>query len=159
MRDPDLQGPCGKAWLLRLSNARPDQAAGIASWLVNRPGAHPLWQWWLVGVTHLRDLPGVKPAFKKYSDAEYEFIIYSIDPESCPSPTPDDPKGYPMLKPVDVIEQFHGITDKDASRLCESAIRVIVNGNLSPDQDFRSVWSRMVAGTVQHLAEGAHPLN
>ncbi len=154
MREFDLVGQCGKAWLLKMPED--SQKAGLASWLVNRPGAHPYWQWWLVGVTHLRDVPGMKPAHKKYPEAEYEFLIFSIDPTACPNPEPDDPNGYPHLTPIDVVEQFHGIKDSDAVRLCEGAVQGIVNGVISPDQDYRSMWSQMIAGTVAHFSQGKH---
>jgi hypothetical protein len=160
MRDPDLQGPCGRAWLLKTPDDLPlEKTAGVISWLVNRPGAHPWWQWWLVGVSSLRDIPGVKPAHKKYPAAEYEFLIFAIDPDTCPYPEPDDPKGYPALSPIDVVEQFHGIKDEDVKRLCEGAIKAILAGQVSPDQDHRSLWAEMIATTVQHFADGLHPLH
>lgn len=156
MRDPDAQGPYGRAWLLQDTSGKPDYQANCGSWLVNCPSAHPFWHWWLVGLVSLRDIPGVKPAHKKYPEAEYEFMIYSIDPERCPNPEPDDPSGYPHLTPFDVLEQFHGVTDHDASRICMSAVHAIVNGVMSPDQDYRSAWKATLAATVQHFREGAH---
>ena len=156
MREPDLKGACGKAWLLK---AQADKPASLASWLVNRPGAHPHWQWWLVSVVHLRDVPGLPPANKQYPEAEFEFLIYSIDPTSCPNPVPDDDGGYPHLIPFDVVEHFHGIQDGEAVRLCEGAIYSIVEGIISPDQDYRPVWSQLIAGTVRHFVEGKHPIH
>lgn len=154
MRDPDMAGPCGRAWTYRIPK---ENNSGVAAWLVNRPGAHPFWQWWFVAMIHLRDTPGLPPAYKRYPEAEYEFMIYSIDPTDCPNPEPDDPDGYPALSPIDVVEQFHGVSDVDASRICEGAIRAIVNGVASPDQDYRSVWRAMLETTVQHFKEGRHP--
>jgi hypothetical protein len=155
MRDPDTTGPCGRAWLYRASpDAKPH--ASISQWLVNRPGAHPYWQWWTVSVVHLRDLPGLKPAKKHYPEAEYEFMIFSIDPEQRPDPEPDDPRGYPHLVPLDVVVQFHGVTDRDAERICQSAISAIMNGLLSPDQDYRQAWKESIRATVSHFAAGKH---
>lgn len=157
MRDPDIEGPSGRAWLYRVPEAMAGRHTSLAAWLVNRPGAHPFWQWWFVAVVHLRDTPGVGKAYKRYPEAEYEFMIYSIDPTSCPNPEPDDPDGYPALSPLDVVEQFHGVRDPDVERICEGAVRAIVNGNISPDQDYRHAWSLLLAGTVQHFKEGRHP--
>lgn len=160
MREPDKVGPYGRAWLLkRQEEASLAQTACLASWLVNRREAHLLWQWWLVSVVHLRDIPGVPSANKRYPEAEYEFLIYAINPEFCPDPVPDDPAGYPHLIPFDVIEQFHGITDQDVTRLCEGAVYAILAGQVSPDQDYRSIWKALIAETVRHFAEGRHPLN
>lgn len=156
MRDPDAQGPYGRAWLLQDKSGKPDYQASCGAWLVNCPSAHPFWHWWLVGTTGLRDLPGVKPAVKQYPEAEYEFIIFSIDPQACPNPEPDDPKGYPHLTPIDVVEHFHGVSDHDAARICMSAVHAIVNGVLSPDQDYRSAWKASLEATVQHFRSGQH---
>jgi hypothetical protein len=129
-------------------------------WLVNAPGAHPLWQWWVVALIHLRPIEGVRPAHKRYPEAEHEFIIFSIDPESCPEPDPEKAaEGYPHLVPIDVVEQFHGVGDHDAKRICESAVRAIVGGVLSPDQDYRGAWKKCIEGTVAHYRAGKHAEN
>lgn len=159
MRDPDLQGPYGRGWQLKHIETRPDHQASLGTWLVNCPNAHPFWHWWMVGMVSLRDIPGVKPATKRYPEAEYEFMIYSINPEECPNPEPDDPEGYPHLLPVDVVEQFHGVTERDAGRILTSAIQAIMNGVLSPDQDYRQAWKASLAATVQHFSSGHHVEN
>jgi hypothetical protein len=163
MREPDQQSPYARAWNLDISKAPegPTKPAAVSSWLVNMPGAHAFWSYWTLSIISLRDLPGVPPAKKKYSEAEYEFMILAIDPERCPNPDPDViiVKGYPWLTPVDVIEQFHGISEMDCRRLAEGAVRAILSGQISPDQDYRSAWKSLIAGTVQHFVEGRHPLN
>jgi hypothetical protein len=163
MREPDQKSPFGRAWQIDLSKAPdcPEKPGMVATWLINVPGAHPFWSYWTITVMSLRDLPGVKPAFKKYPEAEYEFMILTVDPERCPEPDPDEiaAKGHPFLTPVDVVEQFHGVTDQDASRIAEGAVNAILTGNISPDQDFRPFWRKLIAGTVQHFVAGKHPLN
>lgn len=159
MHEPDIQGPFGRAWSLSHKSDVPDHTACLGNWLVNVPGAHPFWEYWLIVVIHLRDIPGVKPAYKKYPEAEFEFSIHSIDPERCPSPDPDGGVGFPILSPVDVVEQFHGISDRDARRVAEAGVTAIVNGQVSPDQDFRSLWGMLITGTVEHFKQGAHREN
>lgn len=157
MREPDFKGPFGRAWTLAHTSDVPDHTACLGSWLVNVPGAHPWWSHWLVSVIHLRDIPGVKPAFKKYPDAGFEFAIYSINPDKCPQPDPDDiANGFPLLTPVDVQEQFHGVSDRDAWRIAQSGIEAMVHGRISPDQDFRPMWNRLIVGTVSHFRQGKH---
>ncbi len=158
MRSADLVGACGRAWLLKPKLEKPNPST-LCSWLVNRPGAHPYWEWWLVGLITLKDLPGIRPARKSYPEAEHELMIYTIDPTTCASPEPDDPNGYPPLLPLDVVEQFHGISEVDAKRLTEMVVQTIVSGRISPNQDFRRIWKEVIAGTVQHLREGQHVLN
>lgn len=163
MREPDQKSPYARAWNLDISKVpdSPTKAAAISSWLVNMPGAHAFWSYWTLNIISLKDLPGVPPAKKHYPEAEYEFMILAIDPERCPTPDPDRiiVEGYPHLTPIDVIEQFHGISEMDCRRLAEGAIRAILSGQVSPDQDYRSIWKTLIAGTVQHFAEGRHPLN
>jgi hypothetical protein len=158
MREPDLKGKAAKAWNLRLVRTRPDHEGCLAGWLVHAPYSHPIWPWKQISVIHLRDIPGVKPAVKHYAEAEYEFSIVSINPEECPHPDPDEvAEGYPSLIPPDVIAQFDVKgSDHDAVRVCESAIRAIVNGVMVPDVDYRAVWKQAVEGTAKHFRTGAH---
>lgn len=163
MREPNHQTSLGRAWLLDISKApeRPSKAATVVSWLLNVPGAHPFWAYWTITVISLRDLPGVPPANKKYPEAEYEFMILAVNPEACPEPDPAvvELEGHPYLEPVDVIEQYHGISDADSVRLAEGAVHAILAGHVSPDQDYRRAWKALIAGTVQHFSEGKHPLH
>lgn len=154
-RDPDLQGPAGRAWDVPFPKDKDGTHAGLSTWIVNVPGAHPFWSWWAIHLIHLRELEGFPPAKKQYPEAEYEFLITAINPEQCPEPDPDIP-GYPFLEPVDVCEHFHGIIDADAIRICRLAVRAIVDGHLSPDQDFRPAWKNTIQTTVSHYRQGKH---
>lgn len=153
MRDPDLTGKAGRAWKAPLDSDQPHGT--LAGWLINVPKAHPFWSWWAINMIHLRDIEGVPPAKKHYPEAQYEFLIYAINPELCPEPDPDKPP-YPHLVPVDVCEQFHGVLDVDAVRICELAVLSIVDGRLSPDQDFRSAWHNTIQTTAEHYRQGKH---
>lgn len=155
MRSPDLTGR-GSAW--RISTAAvPQWSPTIDAWLVHVPGAHPFWSHWVISVVHLRDVPGTPPAKKHYPEAEYEFLIGALDPDR-PLPDPDDPAvgSVRVLMPIDVVEQFGGVSDEDAKTICEGAVRVVLDGSLSPDQDYRSHWKRLIKNTVEHIAVGGH---
>lgn len=159
-RPPDLSGHAGRAWRVPNRSRTPDHAATLGQWLVQVPGAHPFWEHWAVAVIHLRPLPGAKAAHKRYPQAEYEFVIFAIDPTTAPEPDPDKAdEGYPFLTPVDVAEQFHGVSDRDAVRICDAAVRAILSGDVSPDQDFRPMWKALIRDTVAHFASGAHAEN
>jgi hypothetical protein len=161
VRDPDLKGVGGRAWNLPLVSRVADHDACLGLWLVHSPPSHPFWPWKLVSVIHLRDIPGVKPALKRYPEAEYEFMIMAINPETCPNPDPEDYRhGYPLLEPPDVVEQFHvKNNDHDAKRILEACISGIMSGSILPDEDYRSRWKETIAGTAAHFRSGAHAEN
>jgi hypothetical protein len=159
MREPDIKTSFGKAWTLRVVKLKTAAASAcLGHWLLNVPGAHPFWENWHVMVISLADIPGVPPAHKKYPTAEYEFLIASINPEDCPSPSPDE-TSYPLLSPVDVAEQFDGVSEHDAVRVGFGAVRTILNGHMSPDSDFRRLWHQLIQNTVAHFKAGQHPEN
>lgn len=147
-REPDITGRGVRAW--KITDERPAARAGLGAWLVNCTWAHPAWSWWTVSVVHLRDLEGVQPAVKKYPAAEFEFLVMALDPECIHSLDPDHPVGWKYLSPIDVVHQFHGVTDRVATQICEDAVRAIANGEMSPDQDFRRAWRENLDATVRH---------
>jgi hypothetical protein len=163
MRAPTLTGRGGRAWNIELNPlttiTQLAQTASLRAWLLNVPGAHPFWSYWSLGCVHLRDIPCVKPAFKKYPSAEFEIFIYAIDPTKCPQPDPDRPQdGYPPLFPLDLQYQFHGVSDEAAWLIADLCVTTIMEGRLSPDQDYRSAWISVLDQTVQHFREGRHAL-
>lgn len=157
LRAPDVIGPRGRGWKIATpAGAPPDHAASLEAWLVNCPGYHAMWAWWSIGVVHLRDLPGVPPANKKYPEAEYQFMIWALDPTKG-EPDPDHPEnGYPFMIPADVIEQFHGVTDEQAAAIGMMAASIVVRGLASPDQDWREWWKRAIRSSVEHAQLGGH---
>jgi hypothetical protein len=156
MREPDVTGPAGKAWIMTAAASQPDHQAHLESWLLQVPGAHPLWQHWVMALVHLRDVPGVKPAHRQYPEAEHELLILSLDPGHPANPDLAAGERLHFLTPPDLVHQFHGLTDDRARQLGTMAVRAICNGHLSPDQDFRSVWRTVIDATVAHYRQGAH---
>lgn len=148
-RPPDLTGPAGSAWKLPVTADKP---ASIGGYLVNCPGQHPFWSWWLVGMCSLRDIPGVPPAHLKYAGAEYEFQIGSINPNACPEPDPDAGTPFPLLRPLDAVIQYHGPTDEGAAAILDDAIAAMLSGEIGPDQDFRSTWNGWFAYSVRRYS-------
>ena len=164
MRRPDLIRAQTKAWKLPASaQATPDQAATISAWVVNGP-FHPFWSWWLISAIHLRDLPGVRPAHREFPEAGHEFIIVSLNPERG---EPDieaieraedwgDPSVARFLVPPDLVYQVGGISDEQAAQCLDLMVQAIIDGRMSPDQDYREAWKESIAGTLEHLASGQH---
>lgn len=152
-----MTGRVGRAWKVSIPPGSPsDWSATVASYLVNVVGAHPFWTWWAVSVVSLRQIEGVAPAHKSYPEAEYEFLIVTINPEHPPDPDAVG-DGYRFLMPPDVVEQFHGLNDEEVAKLCMMSASIIVQGKASPDQDWRSWWKAAIPNTVKHIALGGHP--
>jgi len=101
----------------------------------------------------------MEPANKSYPEAEYECLIVAIDPDRCPKPDPDSEEGYPYLIPMDIEEQFHGISDADASRIGELVVRTILSGGLSPDEEQAAYWHRQIQSWVYKIASGKMAMN
>lgn len=153
MRTADFKGPMGEAWTLPLKVGIPAQYAAVYAALIHAPNAHPLWHWHLLNLVSLRDIVGVRPATKRYPEAEYELSVFAIDPKE--NPDPDEP-GWSLLQPFDVLEQFHGIDAYQARQLGELSTRACVDGVLVPDSDFRQSWSETIRSTVEHFRKGKH---
>jgi hypothetical protein len=164
MRDPDFSG-AARAWRIAdTAKSEPAHEASIAAWLVNGP-FHPLWSWWMVAVISLRDIPGVPPAHRQYPEAEYEFLVMSIDPDVG---VPDleaiergddwavvkDGERHKFLSPADAVVHFHGVDDVGALAVGEECISAIVRGAASPDSDWRSWWQAAIPSTVEHVRTG-----
>jgi hypothetical protein len=145
LREPDIAGSHGKAWKVKVESLQ--DKTTLNAYLISVYGAHPFWNWWLISAIHLRDVEGMPAAVKEYPTATHEFIILTLDPKCCP-PDSDDPQ-YKYLLPADVLIQFDGLTDTDVAKFCTDAVTAIVDGQMSPDQDYRSAWRQLIEYTVQ----------
>ena len=150
---PDVQGAIARAWRVVLSpDAPPATTATLAAWVISGP-FHPAWHYWVLSVIHLRDLAGVPPAKKHYPEADYEFVIASLD--DLGGHDPHNPTLWRMLSPLDVCEQFHGMTDTQAVEMLTAFIRAICDGVASPDSDYRRFWKAQIQAAMAH-ATGEH---
>lgn len=139
MREPDFEGPGGKAWNIKSAIPSPT----LASYLIYAPYSHPVWPYKWLSIIHLRDEPGIDPPTKYHPEAEYELILMPIDPEAMPHPDPDE-QPFMILVPPDVMEQFHGITDDEVKEIGAILIQNVIAGLLIPDQDWRRHWRKML---------------
>lgn len=164
MREPDKSG-VAQAWLIPLNQESVDAhikewgypPATIRQWFVVGP-YHPFWHWWMVSVIDLKDHDGMPPAHKQYPEAEYEFMIMSLNGEvnieACDTGDFEN-RGFKYLTPPDVVFHFHGVTEEQACEICDAAVSLIVKGQ-SCDSDFREYWKAMLARTVEHYVLGVH---
>lgn len=150
---PTLEAADRKGW------HRPklkDHATDLGSWLINYPGAHPFWEYWMLTCVTLADVPGVPPAKKHFPEATHELLILAIDPKW--SVQLEDFMGggtMPFLSPTDVVYQAQLPSDDLAVHLMELTAKDIVNRGSSPDQDYRTRWKEVLDKTSAHL-RGEH---
>lgn len=147
-----------KVWDVRNVEAHrktPDHMAFIGGWLIEAPGVHPWWTLWRVDLIHLRDIPGVRPAYKRTPDMTHEVLSGALDPFQPADP--DRPDTMKMMHPVDFAVQFKAPSDQVAGRVVASAMRACANGFIHPDTDFRMQWQTSLQSTADCIASGKHP--
>lgn len=159
--EPTYKGIGGKAWRFVDPPANGDPRLDLtigSSWLVFAPQAHMLWSWHAIMGVALRDVEGFAPAKKSYPEAEFEIMVYALDPER-PAPDPRTwplPGGIAFLQPHDVVVQFDGVTDAQAAEIVDLCARSCTTGLLVPDSDYRQSWKDSITTTAQHYAAGLH---
>lgn len=160
---PTFQGAGGqKAWRVRMaplgSRGRPDFDATVDLFIVHVPGAHAFWDHWSITVIHLRPVAGVKAPVIRREGATHELIIVTLNPEQpLPGLDATDPTWKPdFLTPIDVMEQFIAANDAIAAEILELAVKTIVDGFASPDQDWRQWWTAAIQQTAQHYRDGQY---
>jgi hypothetical protein len=158
--------------------ARLDWAAGLGTWIVDAPLGlfSPIITGWFAGLCHLRDIPGVQPAYRKFPEAEYELLVHAIDPKydmgelvdlhdrRIIDPDTAGPTGF-LLRPADIQYQWTGTTDAQAAEIGAAFVRAILDGEQidRPVQEPAAAlaydvrWHRMLAATVEHYTTGHWP--
>lgn len=99
----------------------------VEGWLIEYPGWSPAWWHFLVVVNHLRDVPDVKRATKRFQQATHELVVMGLDPTACPIAT--DPATWRHLEPVNAVWQFVA-TDEQAAAACAQLAREAIDGKL-----------------------------
>lgn len=168
IREPDFEGPAGRAWRVRPETGdervSADHEATLCAWVLHlpnqgQPGYSPAWEHYLLGVIHLRPIRGVPPPTLKTPDMGYEMVLAAMDPQSHPGPVdPDKDWPFHQLQPLNFAIQWgtDAMTDEKASEVVGfSAVRVLCRGILPPE-GHRDVWEQSVRTTVQHIRDGRH---
>jgi hypothetical protein len=163
-RPPDLTRSYGEAWdVSDCDRGTPDQEATIAAWIVHLPQSRPIWPRYLFSVVHLRDMPGqIRPPYRSYPGAEYEFMIAALDPSGNRPKHPlaaADRKSWVPLTPLNVVVQFDtGRPDSEAADICRLAVQHALDGiGVEPDDNarVRPYWQALIRNTADH-ARGTH---
>ena len=142
MRLPDLWNDSTghKAWLVR--RARPEWNACIDFWYVRMQGYHPMLEWFVVIVSHLRDHPGAPKANKNQSSSTHEIVIAAIDPEEYlfDELDPDDESKFKLQMPLEIVHQLSNVNDTIASEIGRATVKWIMSDELSPDRECFHDW-------------------
>lgn len=152
---PHLPGSCTSVgiWRLEVQGEPRKPHATVGAWLVSGP-FHVAWSRWLVSIVHLRPVPGVDAAKLHFETATHEVQIMSCDPEHYGEHAEilasKGARWFRLLDPPDLICQIEVTGDAMAVQCVEPLLRLVADGQLSPDSDFRRSWERML---VAHAAE------
>jgi hypothetical protein len=139
---PDLQGANGLAWkhdieaCARRYPSGPTAELTVASWIVEARYAHPIWHSYVIAAVALRDVPGVPKAVIHRPGATHEVMVYALNPDK-PRAVNDGPR---FLTPANFHGQWIAGSDAEAARFIEETVQLVIDGNLSPDTDFRRNW-------------------
>jgi hypothetical protein len=141
---PAIQGSHGKAWRLDLDKHREafrTPPSTVAMWIIEAGFAHPFWHSYVVSLCDLADRPGVEPATRYIENATHELVIYALDPKMVREDFLLNKSPVIMvMEPCNFAAQMSGEKDDTATKRVEDAVRMVCDGHLSPDTDFRSQW-------------------
>lgn len=151
-RIPDIAGDKAIAWHGSVIKKNRDLEANLTSIIVQSDQLMPTSSAWLVSSCHLRDIPGVKPARKRYDRAEYEIFIASL----CPHHVIDLDKleDVHIIRPIEFTEQFHVPFDEDAIKIAEKVASTICDGDILPSQEYAGQWQRLVKLLAHNIRSG-----
>lgn len=128
-----------------------DQDALLMTHLIASNEFHPAWTQWLCMLIHQRPIDGIAPPVKAYEEAEYDLIVYAIDPDTPITSTTIRFGEFKMLESVDSSVQFHGVTDDQAIGIQQRMMQLTANGQISPDVDYRRAWTQAVNNMIDDI--------
>jgi hypothetical protein len=123
-----VEGPFGWARYVPVPIGHRAAVAAVATWFIHAPGQGIGYDAFRLSVVDLADHEDVPKPVKRYDRAEYELNVCALDPDS--GPHPGDIETWRTLLPVNVAEQFHGITREQAAEVAETAAWACVTGRL-----------------------------
>lgn len=163
------EGPFGWARYVPTPPEHRVAAASVATWFVHAPGQGIGYDSFRLSVVDLAEREGLPPPVKRYPKAEYELSVCALDPEH--KPHPGDVETWHTLLPVNVAEQFHGISREQAAELAQMLAWACVNGRLPVEtqvfieepgqepvmkyiQQALDLWKITVMRSVDHIRTG-----
>lgn len=156
-----LSGLAGEAVEVLSEMEPPDPiewSSGVGLWFLYCPGQSPAWDCYQLSCVHLRPIVGEsQPPRIAIPHATHEILLYAYDPDK--NPTPEDPKTWRMLTPVNVCEQIQVPSDADAKDLLKLAAQNVVDGRLPAEPLLagqKEPWHTVLLKTAAHYRGEEH---
>lgn len=127
-------------------------------WLLHCPGQSALWSDFYLGVVHLREIEGERPAVLRLEGATHEVMLLALDPAVPLTAETLGDQPLPYLTPLNVEEQFIVPSDDAAIELLRLCAKAVVDGLLwaePPLRGQREPWATCVSETAAHF-RGEH---
>lgn len=139
---PTITGASGSAWMAAITpELKAGWPAGLDTWLLHCPAAHPFWSWYVMTACSLRDIPGMRPAQIRTPGATHELLVFAMDPAWLPGPDWCS-KGAGRwhsrrLTPQNLAWQAAADSDEQWCALIHDLVEAFCSGRVSPDTDHR----------------------
>lgn len=142
-----------------------DGLSTVGAWLLDVPGAHPVWRWRILSLIHLRPSEWLPDPLLLKPDSTHEFGLIAVNPKVA-DPIARLGHGHPALRqdlppwhlvPEDMSAQVQKLTDVQAHRLGDRLVQAAIDGVLIPDRDAATHWETAIRDTAEHYAAGDHP--
>jgi hypothetical protein len=145
MRAPDFKFPATghQAWLVK--RVSPVWNACVGFWYVRMQGYHPMLEWFVVIVSHLRNEPGAPKANKNQTSSSHEIVIAAVDPELYlfDELDPDDETKFKLQMPLEVVHQFNNLEDRQVLAIGAETVLTIVSDRIKPDREKFHDWLKL----------------
>lgn len=144
MRQPDVEAGGNKAWLVKQNG--PAWGACLAFWYIKLKNYHPVLEWFVLAVSHLRDIPGAPKAHKQQHTSTHELVIAALNPEPLLfiDLDPDNASLVTkLISPAEINQQFSNITDENAMQLSNMAVNTIILKLMRPDRANFHDWLKL----------------
>ena len=138
---PWIESPSTKIWKATFN--KENSPACLSAYLVHAPWMHPMWDYHLATLVHLRPLDDF-PANFQFPEATHEFAVLALNPEQ--EPISLDATKFQGLQPISIAQQFISLSDDGAIEIIEKHLEFVKNGMISLDSDFRTAWKQLLLG-------------
>lgn len=158
--DKGERGPAGVAVHVMLDDdllENPSWVATVSQWFITCKGQSPMWEHYILGMVHLREIPGGAPAKINIPHATHEIILYALDPDK--NPVANDHNTWRPLIPLNFTLQVELPSDSAAAYLTDQCARAVVNGQLwaePPLAGQKEPWMTTVLQSAAHLRGEVH---
>jgi hypothetical protein len=159
VREPDEIGVAGKIWHLRRKK-KTDKLGNLAMSIAAIPGGNPQGAWLAIILREFKKKRKFIPTKDSHPLTAFEFII-AVLPNQAQNQTIDldlSLHKYPEESPIAVLVQFGDMNATHALEIFDTAIRILMSGNLMPNSTFSHEWQfflHMVAQQVQEESQNS----